>query len=432
MLHQTLAAACHANVKVLVKVRVKQSGWDNGSVSLGIYISIPFCKSKCSYCNFATGVVSRAMYSRYVDRVCADIAAAEQTALAMGGQFERHVDSIYLGGGTPTILEPADLERVFHALRERFDVAANAEITVECAPGTLTPEMLASLLRCGVNRVSLGVQSWVDAEAAAVGRLHTRVRVLEDIARLRSAGIEDINVDLIAGLPHQTPESWEYSVSETLASGVPHVSVYMLEVDEDSRLGRELMAGGQKYHAHFVPEDDLSTDFYVAACDRLEQAGVLQYEISNFAREGLESRHNLKYWERKPYFGFGVDAHSMLLAAPNTSAGADAGAVAVRFAGADELNPFLQDASLVRTEVFRQQALEEEFFLGLRLNRGVDLEEIAREFGQAGVASVRSGIKELVEDGLLRKDEERLRLTMRGRMLSNEVFQRFLAVEAEP
>ncbi len=399
-------------------------------MSLGIYISIPFCKSKCSYCNFATGVVSRAMYSRYVDRVCADIAAAEQTVLAMGGQFERHVDSIYLGGGTPTILEPADLKRMFRALRDKFEVDRDAEITVECAPGTLTPEMLTVFLRCGVNRVSLGVQSWVDTEAAAVGRLHTRAKVLEDISQLRKSDIKNINVDLIAGLPHQTAKSWEYSVSETLASGVPHVSVYMLEVDGDSRLGRELMAGGQKYHAHFVPEDDLSADFYIAACDRLEQAGVHQYEISNFAREGSESRHNLKYWERKPYFGFGVDAHSMLLAAPNAlRQGADA--VAVRFAGADELNPFLQNAPLVRTAVCRREALEESFFLGLRLKRGVCLQELGQEFGQSGIENLTNVIEELVEDGLLQRHDQRLCLTMTGRMLSNEVFQRFLTVEAQ-
>ena len=398
-------------------------------MALGIYISIPFCKSKCSYCNFSTGVVSRAMYSSYVDHLCAGVAAAEGTALAMRGEFERHVDTIYLGGGTPTILAPADLERVFHALRNKFEVDANSEITVECAPGTLTAEMLASLLRCGVNRVSLGVQSWVDAEAAAVGRLHTRAKVLEDIALLRSVGIENINVDLIAGLPHQTAESWEYSVSETLASSVPHVSVYMLEVDEDSRLGRELMAGGQKYHAHFVPEDDLSADFYAVACDRLERAGIHQYEISNFAPEGWESRHNLKYWERKPYFGFGVDAPSMLRA--DGDHGTNANVAAVRFAAADELNPFLSGAALTRTDVSREAALEEAFFLGLRLARGVDLAQLAGEFGHAAVAGVTDVVEEIVREGLLQQTDKSVRLTVRGRMVSNEVFQKFLTVEAK-
>ena len=165
-----------------------------------------------------------------------------------------------------------------------------------------------------MNRVSLGVQSFIDKEASSVARLHTREITLDDIARLRTAGIENISVDLIAGLPHQTRESWEDSLSETIATGVPHVSVYMLEVDEDSRLGRELIAGGTKYHAHFVPDDDLTADLYERAVERLNGAGIRQYEISNFARAGLESQHNLKYWTRQPYLGFGVDAHSMLLA----------------------------------------------------------------------------------------------------------------------
>ena len=390
---------------------------------LGIYISVPFCKSKCSYCNFATGVVSKAAYSRYVDRVCSDLAGAEATAAAVSGKFERVVDSIFLGGGTPTILEPTDLERMFHAVWENFEFASGAEVTVECAPGTLTPGVLEVLLRCGVNRVSLGVQSWVDSEAAAVGRLHTRARVLEDIAALRAEGIDDINVDLIAGLPHQTAESWAYSVSETVASGVPHASVYMLEVDEDSRLGRELMAGGTKYHAHFVPEEDLSADFYSEACRRLEAAGIPQYEISNFACEGRESRHNLKYWERKPYFGFGVDAHSMLPAV-------QPGVTAVRFATADDLNSLLAGAPLEVQEVPSSAALEEAFFLGLRLTRGVALPSMAAEFGSDAMAGAAAVIEELVEYELLELHEDRVRLTARGRLLSNEVFERFLGLGA--
>jgi oxygen-independent coproporphyrinogen III oxidase len=392
---------------------------------LGIYISVPFCKSKCSYCNFATGVVSRALYSRYVDRVCADMTRAQATARQVGGKFERSVDSVFFGGGTPTILEPADLEKMFRVLRESFDVVRGAEITVECAPGTLTPAMLEVLVRCGVNRVSLGVQSWVDSEAAAVGRLHTRARVLEDIAALRAEGILDINVDLIAGLPHQTAESWAYSVSETVACGVPHASVYMLEVDEDSRLGRELMAGGTKYHAHFVPEEDLSADFYAEACGRLEAVGIRQYEISNFARPGAESRHNLKYWERKPYFGFGVDAHSMLLSVRTDLTG-------VRFAAADDLNSFLAGAPLEVTEVPHERAMEEAFFLGLRLNRGVDLRAVAAEFGESSGAAVTGVVDELTEYALLERADRHVRLTAQGRLLSNEVFEKFLGVAASP
>src|ERR1044071_7405879 len=199
-------------------------------------------------------------------------------------------------------------------MRQEFTALPKTEITVECAPGTLTEQIMQTLALCGVNRVSLGVQSFVDQEAASVARLHTREKTLSDIVRLRQAGISNINLDLIAGLPHQTRESWEYSLEQAIATGAPHVSVYMLEVDEDSRLGRELIAGGTKYHAHFVPDDDLTAELYLEACEKLNASGIAQYEISNFSRSGLESTHNLKYWARQPYMGFGVDAHSMLCA----------------------------------------------------------------------------------------------------------------------
>jgi oxygen-independent coproporphyrinogen-3 oxidase len=270
-------------------------------VSLGLYISVPFCRTKCSYCNFASDVFSRAVFERYVERVVKDIHHAEEVAGQLGGVYESAVDSVFLGGGTPTILDISQLERLFVTISQTF--AVEPEITVECAPGTLTPAVLEAFHRCGVNRVSLGVQSFVDLEAASVGRQQKRATVLEDLAHLRAAGIENINIDLIAGLPHQTAESWEFSVAETIATGAPHVSVYMLEVDDDSRLGRELMAGGTKYHAHFVPNDELTADFYEAACRRLNAAGVYQYEISNFARSGKESRHNLKYWMTSALYG---------------------------------------------------------------------------------------------------------------------------------
>ncbi len=389
---------------------------------LGIYISVPFCRTKCSYCNFASDVFSRAVFERYVDRVCSDIENAPQVAWQMGGQFDRIVNSIYLGGGTPTVLESAQLERIFAAVRIQFDVKPGAEITVECAPGTLTAAMIDSLLRCGVNRVSLGVQSFVDQEAAAVGRLHKRAIVLEDIAQLRAAKITNINIDLIAGLPHQTAESWEFSLAETIATGVPHVSVYMLEVDGDSRLGRELLAGGTRYHAHFVPDEEAVADFYLAACERLNAADVAQYEISNFAREGFESRHNLKYWTRQPYFGFGVDAHSMLQSA-------DPEIEAVRFAPPDSLERYMSAAALQRTAVSREAALEEIFFLGLRLTQGINLRELAAKFGEEAVENVRSEIAELVANGLMERREDLIRLTARGRLLSNEVFERFIAAD---
>ncbi|MBA3914524.1 MAG: radical SAM family heme chaperone HemW, partial [Acidobacteriales bacterium] len=383
---------------------------------------------KCSFCNFASDVFSRGAYRSYVDRVSADISQAELLADRLGVCFEGEVDSIYLGGGTPTVLDPVDLERIFESVRSTFSVSLGAEISVECAPGTLTgTDVLPALLGCGVNRVSLGVQSFVDRESASVGRLHNREVVLQDVQRLGAAGISNINIDLIAGLPHQNEPSWNDSLQEALNTGAGHVSVYMLEIDDESRLGRELLAGGTKYHAHFVPDEELSTKLYLQAEEVLRQGGVAQYEISNFARPGCESRHNLKYWTRKPYLGFGVDAHSMLL--PKA---ADRDLAALRFATSDSLDGFMAAAPVERTPVSRVAALEESFFLGLRLTRGVDLDEVAAEFGGEVVESLATEIGELVDEGLLTREGSRIALTSRGRMLSNEVFARFLVDQDEP
>src|SRR5246500_2532884 len=339
---------------------------------LGLYISVPFCRTKCTYCNFASDVFSRAVFDRYIDRVCTDIHSTPETASRMGARLEADVDSIYLGGGTPTVLDSHQLERLFVGVTQNFRLLPDTEITVECAPGTLTPELVETLAKRGINRVSLGAQSFVDQEAASVGRLHKRATVFDDVARLRGAGIDNINVDLIAGLPHQSAASWLDSVESAIDLGVPHVSVYMLEIDDDSRLGRELIAGGTRYHAHFVPDEELTAEFYESACEHLNTAGIAQYEISNFARDGSQSRHNLKYWTRQPYVGFGVDAHSMLRSVNHECE-------AVRFSTPDTLEQYVANAPLTRTEVSRRGALEETFFLGLRLNKGVDLKQVHQQ-----------------------------------------------------
>ncbi|MDP9159543.1 MAG: radical SAM family heme chaperone HemW [Acidobacteriota bacterium] len=385
---------------------------------LGLYISVPFCKTKCSYCNFASDVFSRAVFKRYVDGLCSDIARASETASQMNGHLERFVDSIYLGGGTPTLLEISQLERIFVTISQIFEIANEAEVTVECAPGTLTDDVLKFFQRAGVNRVSLGVQSFVDKESSSVGRLHTRKIVDNDINRLRQAGISDINVDLIAGLPHQTTESWQTSVQALIATGVPHASVYMLEIDEDSRLGSELIAGGTRYHAHFVPNEDLTADFYESACEQLSAAGILQYEISNFARAGRQSRHNLKYWTRQPYMGFGVDAHSMLRSTSKESE-------AVRFANSDSLERYVAGDAPTRVKVDFQSALEEEIFLGLRLNRGIKLKQLTID--HVATANADFAIAELIRENLLTRNGDLICLTARGRLLSNDVFQRFIS-----
>lgn len=389
---------------------------------LGFYISVPFCRSKCTYCNFASGVFSAAQMGQYVDRLIADMKAMRALAAQHGTEISEPVDTVYLGGGTPSLLPPEELKRLFFHLRQEFKTVPGAELTVECAPGTLSDAIIQALVTLGVNRVSLGVQSFVDKEAASVARLHTRDKTLADIERLRKAGISNINVDLIAGLPHQTRETWQYSLNEAIVTGVPHVSVYMLEVDEDSRLGRELIAGGTRYHAHEVPEEDLTAEFYETACERLNAAGIRQYEISNFARKGFESRHNLKYWTRQPYLGFGVDAHSML---PATDASRADDTESLRFATTDNYDEFLKAPCTTASRVSRAQALEESFFLGLRLNRGVDLAQLRSQFGEPAEAYA-PVVDELQAEGLLRMTNDNVQLTARGRLLSNEVFERFI------
>ena len=434
---------------------------------LGLYISVPFCRTKCTFCNFASDVFSKSSYENYVLRLIEDITHSHHLAAQLGCPLgATTVDSIYLGGGTPSILDGAQLRRIFGAVQQEFVVDFDAEITVECAPGTLTPTLMETLLECGVNRVSLGVQSFVDREAQSVGRLHSRSVVLDDIQRLRAVGLTNINLDLIAGLPHQTAESWAFSLSETIATDVPHVSVYMLEVDDDSRLGRELIAGGARYHAHFVPNEDATADFYEQACVTLPNAGIAQYEISNFAKletkstrashtdiawaksvDNNQSRHNLKYWTRQPYMGFGVDAHSMLELRMTDSATPNAECLAVRFATPESLDAYMNGASSTVTAISAAAAIEESLFLGLRLNCGVDLDRIFPqgrlnptspnmncdpERSEGSVVDVqgwRSAIDRSLEEGLLERQGSILRLTARGRLLSNEVFARFLMEE---
>ena len=402
------------------------------AASVGIYISVPFCRAKCTFCNFASGVFAADRMQHYVECVCNEIRTARIVAERAGAVLPELVDTIYFGGGTPSLLAPSQFRQMFEQLRNEFCVAKDAEITLECAPGQLADETLAELLRQGMNRVSFGVQSFVDQETAAVGRLHTRQQCDQEIGRIRAAGIKDINIDLIAGLPYQTRESWTYSVEQAVTSDAPHVSVYMLEVDEESRLGKEMLAKGSRYHAASVPSEDDSAEWYQMACERFDAAGLRQYEISNFARQGHASRHNLKYWQRQPYIGFGLDAHSMLLA----------GAGAVRFANTDDMDAYLNDEASAFPQIAHrpgnsdidvidpERGFEESLFLGLRLNEGIDLHLLRDHFGDAILQDAMPALLEVHEAGLLELNADRVRLTARGRMVSNEVFSRLLITSA--
>ena len=417
--------------------------------ALGIYVSIPFCRSKCTYCNFASGVFPVSDHARYVQRVIADMAGAGAWSEKMGVELPRRVDTVYLGGGTPSLLAPELVSQLFLSLRGEFDLDADAEITMECAPGQLADATLEALVTAGVNRVSLGVQSFVDSEAHASGRLHSRAVVEADLKRLRAAGITNLNVDLIAGLAGQTFNSWEHSLEILIASGVPHASVYMLDVDEDSRLGREILQGGARYRAGLVPNEDTVAGMYERAIERLETAGLRQYEISNFCRPGFASRHNLRYWRRRPYLGVGLDASSMLrtpamqyesrlvsgrdfsrAADHAKSSGASAPAQVLRSTTTADLPSYLAGTGASETEwLAPAQQHEEAWFLGLRTNAGVDVAALRMEFGEELVDPAMETVRRMTEDGLLDFDGARARLTARGRLISNEVFQEFLQPE---
>ena len=351
----------------------------------GVYISYPFCAQKCSYCNFASGVFPRELEDRYFSVLLSELQST---------QWPWMPETVYLGGGTPSQMPAESLASILAAIPGR----QWSEATMEAAPGGLSAEKIAAWRDAGINRVSLGVQSFVQKELARTGRRHTAEIVEQEIALLRAAGIESIGVDLIAGLPGQTVASWSDSLDWIARLGVPHVSVYMLEVDEDSRLGRELLVLGSRYGAGDVPAEDAIADFYEAAVERLAGLGLERYEISNFARPGFESRHNLKYWKREPYLGFGADAHSFdgTLRWQNPEAATD------------------YVASPAAVDRVAAEPLSESFFLGLRLREGVE----GHAFPDV--------IEKFLHDGLLERAGARVRLTPRGVLLSNEVFAEFV------
>ena len=382
-------------------------------MSLGVYIQVPFCQTKCTYCNFHTGVVSRDRYQPYAEAVCREITKAGESPHAP-------VDTVYVGGGTPSLLDPAHVARIMDTLRASFCTEA-LEATLEADPETITPEKASAWASAGFNRISLGSQSFDDRELQAAGRMHRRADILSAVESLRGAGIRNISLDLIAGLPHQTPESWEKSVDELLGIRPEHVSVYMLEIDEGSRLGRESLAGGSRYSARSIPDDDTIADFYETARQRLASAGYEHYEISNWGLPGHRSRHNLKYWLREPYLGFGAGAHSFDGMMRWANAHDPARYVACIEQGS---SPGEQFEGLTPMQV-----LDEEFFLGLRLLDGIDFARIEREFTPdlpARMASLRERIERLQSLGFLEREGSRIRLAPDRLTVSNEVFVQLL------
>ncbi len=385
-------------------------------MNLGVYIQVPFCQSRCTYCNFHTGVVSRDRYEPYARAICREIESSE---LADGAT----ADTVYFGGGTPSLLDPALLARVMDSLRSVTGSAQFAEVTLEADPETISPQKAAAWLDAGFNRISLGAQSFDDRELQTAGRMHRREDIYRAVESLRAAGFRNISMDLIAGLPHQTRASWESSVAQLLRLLPEHVSVYMLEIDEDSRLGRESLTGGSRYSAAAIPDDDCVADFYDYAAARFAAAGYDHYEISNWGLPGHRSRHNLKYWRREPYLGLGAGAHSF-----NGSQ---------RWANVHEPDRYVRlierggSAREQLATVFPPDALSEEFFLGLRQLEGIDFARIEREYDREPwmhdrLATLRQRIDQLHSDGFLEVNGPHLRIAPDRLTVSNEIFVQLL------
>ena len=391
---------------------------------LGIYVQVPFCQTKCTYCNFHTGVVAATRFAPYAEAVCREIRGHE--AFYAAGEVrlpqslgEAVVDTVYFGGGTPSLLEPVHLQNILEAIRETFSERAALkdgpykgleEVTLEADPETVNAGKAAAWVAAGINRVSFGLQSFSDKELVAAGRMHRRADIYRAVPILREAGIRNISFDLIAGLPFQTKETWRRSLDELVGLAPEHVSVYLLEIDEGSRLGAELLKGGKKYSAGAVPSEDEMAEFYEMAQEVLRAAGYHHYEISNWAKPGFESQHNLKYWRREAYLGFGAGAHSF----SGTERWANAHDAAEYVAAVESGRLPVEQQEVVTVE----RALEEELFLGLRQLDGIDIARIQGEYN----VSLEKKFHRLLATGLVERQGDIVRLAAGRLAVSNEVF----------
>jgi len=397
-------------------------------MSAGIYLHIPFCKSRCSYCDFATDVYrDNGAVERYVQALCSEIkgrttcvsgwneghthgvssTVSTPPANAGGSAF---IDTIYFGGGTPSLLTPGQLERILAAVHSEFDVAANAEITMEMNPATVTPATLTAYRNFGINRASFGVQTFDDRALKLLARGHDANDARQTFRLLRDAGYDNVSFDLIAGLPGQTLESWSKNLDEAIAMSPEHLSLYLLEIHAGTPLAEQVSSGRQPQ-----PDDELAAEMYELMLGRLAAAGYEQYEISNFSRPGFESRHNSKYWTLDPVYGFGVSAHSF----DGTE----------RYANERDTAKYVEHIEAGKSSVIMREKpdIASEFiFLGLRLEAGIDLVRFRQRFGFDLVTRYRDEVDRLIDGGLLESENERLRLSLKGKLYSNEVFAVFV------
>ncbi|MFN2598407.1 MAG: radical SAM family heme chaperone HemW [Pyrinomonadaceae bacterium] len=379
----------------------------------GVYLHTPFCRSRCSYCDFATGHYDAALAARYVSALTREIETFAATRES-DDSTTRDVDTIYFGGGTPSLLTPEQASLVLETVRACFDVSRGAEVTMEMNPGTVTPEAAAAFRALGINRASFGLQTFDDEHLRRLGRTHTADDARRTLETLRAAGFANVSFDLIAGLPEQTVEQWSRNMDEALALRPEHLSLYLLEVHQGTPLADQIARGVWR-----EPDADTAAAMYGLMCERASEAGYEHYEISNFCLAGRESRHNLKYWTAAPYYGFGNSAHSYDGRAARWSNERDT----QRYCEAVERTG---SAVVETTSLTARDRQAESLFLGLRLMRGVNLREHRAEFGDDVRATHADDLARFREAGLIEIDDERLRLTRSGALLSNEVFAAFV------
>jgi oxygen-independent coproporphyrinogen-3 oxidase len=364
-------------------------------VSLGLYFHLPFCAVHCTYCPFAIST-DVSLQEAYVDALIREVDSPQRRR---GTEGDGDIDSVYLGGGTPSRTSLANLTRLFGAIRSRFDLAADAEITLEANPEDVTAGAVAAWRELGVNRISVGVQSFHDDELRVIGRIHDRAQALDAVRTIVASGARS-NLDLILGLPNQTAESFRASLDTAIELGAGHLSLYMLDLEERTPLQVQVSRGRVN-----LPEDDLVADLYLEAVDRLGRAGLQQYEISNFARPGEESRHNLRYWSRSPYLGFGLGAHSFV--------GRE------RFANTREIRKYIELAPGARDfeeELSEDEVRRETIFLQLRQTSGMCYEDLVALRGKEGIEWIERGL----QGGWLRKNDGRVAFTPSGFLQSND------------
>ncbi len=376
-------------------------------LSSGLYFHIPFCKSRCNYCHFISREYERSEAIRYGKAVLREI---ESSAAAGAGMA---VDSIYFGGGTPSIVPAKHIVDILRACRRKYRVSEECEISIETNPGTVSDGKIAAYRESGITRISMGAQSFSSLELAAVGRIHSPEMILDSLNRLKTGGFKNINLDLMLGLPYQTGESWKATLDVIPGLEIAHISVYMLDLNEGCPLQTMVREGKL-----IIPQDDLISDLYLETIDFLSSCGYEHYEISNFALPGYRCCHNIKYWKRKPVYGFGLGSHSF-----------DGKMRWSNWAGMEDYLTAVESGKSPvewRNPIDKERALQETLFLGLRMSEGVDCSLLKNLFGARRLSAYENAMQEWLRIGLIENNGRVLRLTAAGMLVSNEIFQQFV------